>query len=56
MIRENDLLIKQYNNIDVILRSIHITFENLTDKTKDNIDMTLLYDYLPLFYHKVNLR
>ena len=28
MIRENDLLIKQYNNIDVILRSIHITFEN----------------------------
>ena len=52
MIRENDLLIKQYNNIDVILRSIHITFENLTDRTKDNIDMTLPYDYLPLFYHK----
>ena len=52
MIRENDLLIKQYNNIDVILRFIHITFENLTDRTKDNIDMTLPYDYLPLFYHK----
>ena len=51
----NNLYKKYYSekkSIDMKMTSLNLSFESLTDTSKKNKEITLPFDYLPLFYYK----